>query len=105
MNTAWRLLEIERVMSENPDTFNTPPLELRMDLNVGDLVRVTFESLKPGYVTEHLWCLVYEVYGPGKYAGTVHDTSVMNPNLPKGANDPFLFEAKHVISMVNKTLA
>ena len=97
MNTAWELADVEQVFKDSQDLYLT--LEQRESLTVGDMVKVIFNSLKVGYPSETVWCVIVEIYGPGHYAGQVKDTSVLNPNLPK-SNELFILRAKNILSKV-----
>jgi hypothetical protein len=95
---TWKLVDTERWAESHPDTFEIPSVEERMSLRVGDVAKVIFESLKPGYEPERMWVVVTEIHEPGKYTGEV-DNHSFNPNLPR-LSDPVLFESKNVMQLI-----
>lgn len=101
MNTDWKLTDAEKTSEAHPETFHIPQLEERMGLNVGDAVKLSFESLKVGYATERMWVIVTDTFEPGKYSGKLDNEAALNPNLPR-LGELVLFEAKHILSTILK---
>jgi hypothetical protein len=92
MTTAWTL-----VKSDSGTTLDTSQISLEACHNLlpGDLVKLWFESLKPGYEPEFMWVRVVQVFDPGKYSGVATNNPSINPNLPH-MGELLLFEALHV---------
>lgn len=99
MNATWKLTDAEKETEAYPETFHIPLLEKRMSLNVGDAVKLSFES-KVGYATERMWVFVTDIFEPGKYSGEI-DNEALNPNLPR-LGELVLFEAKHILATILK---
>lgn len=89
---SWKILDVEALHEEFPETFGILPLEQRRALQVGDVVKLIFELCKPpedGPGGERMWVKITEVREGREYRGTLQNTPVVIKDLAPGQVIPF----------------
>ncbi len=95
--TGWLLLDAAAQHEADPQSFPIPPLEERVALHRGDLVKLVF-LLDPlpiaGPNAERMWVEVERAHPDGTYAGRLTNEPIVISSLHPSAS--ITFESKHV---------
>ncbi len=90
-----RLVDVEPIAKEHPQTFHIPSREMRERLRAGELVKLHFESTETGQV-ERMWVAIRSVESDA-YHGVLDSDPKTDMNIVAGA--PVSFLPHHVSSV------
>lgn len=85
---TYRLVNVEQAYKKSPETEFIPHSEERLNLSVGDVVRLMIETSNSAGNPEGLWVSV-KFSKQSKYIGTLLETPNTIPGLEQGSEIPF----------------
>ncbi|MBX9666320.1 MAG: DUF2185 domain-containing protein [Candidatus Obscuribacterales bacterium] len=88
---TYRLVDVEQQYKKSPETEFIPHSEERLNLQVGEVVRLMIETVDNAGNPEGLWVSV-KFAKQGKYIGTLLEAPNMIPSLEMGSQIPFASE-------------
>lgn len=108
---GWRLDDGEERHCKSPETFEIPPLEVRILLEPGDFAQLIFvidleDEEGPAEGTERMWVIVRERAPAGHYVGMLNNRpSLIGENDVLWEGTELAFEPRHIIDALKGNAA